>query len=66
MTGILQAGRPPLILASTSKTRARLLDSAGLSYIAEAPGLDEETMREAIGGEDGAFDSADVVDCPVS
>jgi septum formation protein len=51
MTGILQAGRPPLILASTSKTRARLLDSAGLSYIAEAPGLDEETMREAIGGE---------------
>jgi septum formation protein len=51
MTGILQAGRPPLILASTSKTRARLLDSTGLSYIAEAPGLDEETMREAIGGE---------------
>ncbi len=51
MTGILQAGRPPLILASTSKTRARLLDSAGLSHIAEAPGLDEETMREAIGGE---------------
>ena len=51
MTGILQAGRPPLILASTSKTRARLLGSAGLSYVAEAPGLDEDTMREAIGGE---------------
>lgn len=51
MTAILQSGRPPLILASTSKTRARLLESAGLSFIAEAPGLDEATMREAIGAE---------------
>jgi len=51
MTAILQAGRPPLILASTSKTRSQLLESAGLSFIAEAPGLDEATMREAIGAE---------------
>jgi septum formation protein len=51
MTGFLQAGRPPLILASTSKTRARLLEMAGLAFIAEAPGLDEALMREAIGDE---------------
>src|SRR5680860_755670 len=51
MTGFLQAGRPPLILASTSKTRARLLDSAGLAFMCEAPGLDEATMREAMGDE---------------
>lgn len=51
MSAILQAGRPPLILASTSKTRARILESAGLSFIAEAPGLDEASMREAIAGE---------------
>lgn len=51
MTAILQSGRPPLILASTSKTRAHLLESAGLSFIAEAPGLDEVAMREAIAGE---------------
>lgn len=51
MTGVFQAGRPPLILASASKTRARLLEAAGLAFIAEAPGLDEATMREAVGGE---------------
>ena len=51
MSAILQAGRPPLILASTSKTRTRILESAGLSFIAEAPGLDEASMREAIAGE---------------
>ena len=51
MTGFLQAGRPPLILASTSKTRARLLDSAGVAFTCEAPGLDEATMREAMGDE---------------
>jgi septum formation protein len=51
MTGPLQAGRPPLILASTSKTRARLLEAAGLSFIAEAPGLDEGAMRQAVSGE---------------
>jgi nucleoside triphosphate pyrophosphatase len=51
MTGFLQAGRPPLILASTSKTRARLLEAAGLAFICEAPGLDEDAMRLAVSGE---------------
>ena len=51
MTGFLQAGRPPLILASTSKTRARMLEKAGLTFIAEAPGLDEGLMLQAMGDE---------------
>jgi septum formation protein len=51
MSGFLQAGRPPLILASSSKSRARLLDAAGLAFIVEPPGLDEAAMREAISGE---------------
>ena len=41
MSSFLQAGRPPLILASTSKSRARLLEAAGLAFIVEPPGLDE-------------------------
>ena len=51
MNGALQSGRPPLILASTSKTRAKLLEGAGLAFIVEAPGLDEGAMRQAISGE---------------
>jgi nucleoside triphosphate pyrophosphatase len=51
MTGFLQQGRPPLILASTSQTRARLLESAGLAFIVEAPGLEESAMRQAVSGE---------------
>jgi nucleoside triphosphate pyrophosphatase len=63
MTGILQSGRPPLILASTSKTRARLLESAGLDFTPEAPGLDEATMREAASGERslGPHDVAEIL-----
>jgi septum formation protein len=52
MTGFLQAGRPPLILASESKARARLLQAAGLAFIAEPPGLDEAAMRQAVSGEE--------------
>lgn len=52
MSGFLQAGRPPLILASTSKVRAQLLEAAGLAFIVEAPGLDESAMREAVGGDE--------------
>jgi septum formation protein len=52
MSGFLQAGRPPLILASTSKIRAQLLEAAGLAFIVEPPGLDESAMREAVGGEE--------------
>jgi septum formation protein len=51
MSGFLQAGRPPLILASESKSRARLLEAAGLAFIAEPPGLDEAAMRQAVSGE---------------
>jgi septum formation protein len=52
MSGFLQGGRPPLILASESKSRSRLLESAGLAFIVEPPGLDEAVMRQAISGEE--------------
>jgi septum formation protein len=61
MSGFLQAGRPPLILASESKSRARLLEAAGLAFIAEPPGLDEAVMRQAISGED-TLDPHDVAE----
>jgi septum formation protein len=51
MSSFLQAGRPPLILASSSTSRARILEGAGLAFIVEAPGLDEAAMRQAISGE---------------
>ncbi|MGH6792398.1 MAG: Maf family protein [Methyloceanibacter sp.] len=51
MIGFLQSGRPPLILASSSKIRAQLLEAAGLAFIVEPPGLDESVMRQAVGGE---------------
>jgi septum formation protein len=51
MSGFLQAGRPPLILASGSRSRARLLEAAGLAFIVEPPGLDESAMRQAVSGE---------------
>ncbi len=51
MSSFLQGGRPPLILASSSKIRALLLEAAGLAFIVEPPGLDESIMRQAVGGE---------------
>ena len=51
MSGFLQAGRPPLILASASKSRARVLEAAGLAFIIEPPGLDEGVMLQAVSGE---------------
>lgn len=51
MSGFLQSNRPPLILASGSKVRARLLEAAGLAFIVEPPGLDEGAMRDAVSGE---------------
>ena len=51
MSSFLQAGRPPLILASKSKSRARILEGAGLAFIVEPPGLDESVMRQAVSGE---------------
>jgi septum formation protein len=50
MSAFLQSGRPPLILASSSKVRARLLEAAGLAFIVEPPGLDEHAMRQAVSG----------------
>ena len=61
MSSFLQAGRPPLILASSSKSRARLLEAAGLAFIVEPPGLDEATMRQAISGE-GSLTPHDVAE----
>jgi septum formation protein len=61
MSSLLQAGRPPLILASASKSRARILEAAGLAFIAEPPGLDEASMRQAISGE-GALSPHDVAE----
>jgi septum formation protein len=51
MSSFLQAGCPPLILASASKARAQLLETAGLAFIVEPPGLDEGAMRQAISGQ---------------
>jgi septum formation protein len=52
MSGFLQSGRAPLVLASSSKIRARLLQAAGLAFLVEPPGLDEHAMRQAISGTD--------------
>jgi septum formation protein len=51
MSSFLQAGRPSLILASSSTSRAQMLEAAGLAFIVEPPGLDEATMRQAVSGE---------------
>ena len=61
MSSFLQAGRPPLILASTSKSRARILEAAGLAFIVEPPGLDESVMRQAVSGE-GSLNPHDVAE----
>jgi nucleoside triphosphate pyrophosphatase len=61
MRGFLQSGRPPLILASGSKSRARLLEAAGLAFVVEPPGLDEAVMREAVSGE-GALTPHDIAE----
>jgi septum formation protein len=61
MTSFLQAGRPPLILASASKSRAKILEAAGLAFIVEPPGLDESTMRQAVSGE-GSLTPHDVAE----
>ena len=51
MSVFLQSGRPPVILASTSKSRARILEAAGLAFIVEPPGVDESVMLQAVSGE---------------
>jgi septum formation protein len=49
----LWRGSAPLLLASTSETRRRLLESAGLSVDTEAPDIDERAI------EDRGADAAD-------
>lgn len=61
MSGFLQQGRPPLILASGSKTRARILQNAGLDFKAIPPDLDEAAMRAAM-GEESELDPSDVAE----
>ncbi len=61
MNRFLQAGRPPLILASSSTSRAKLLEAAGLAFIVEPPGLDESAMRQAVSGEE-TLDPHDVAE----
>ena len=63
MSPFLQAGKPPLILASGSKARTKLLEAAGLVFIVQPPGLDEAVMLEAVSGERslGAHDVAEVL-----
>ena len=61
MSSFLQAGRPPLILASTSKSRTRILEAAGLAFIVEPPGLDESVIHQAVSGE-GSLSPHDVAE----
>lgn len=47
MSGLLQADTPPLVLASSSVTRIRLLRAAGLAVETAAPGVDEAAIKES-------------------
>ncbi|HMO06831.1 MAG TPA: nucleoside triphosphate pyrophosphatase [Paracoccaceae bacterium] len=42
---------PPIVLASSSETRLRILRAAGLPVTAQSPRIDEETVRSALGAE---------------
>jgi septum formation protein len=47
VTWFLQAEEPPLVLASTSATRAGLLRAAGLVFETASPGVDEAAIKES-------------------
>ncbi len=47
MTGFLQAAEPPLVLASSSATRAGLLRAAGLAFEIVAPRVDEARVKDS-------------------
>ncbi|MEM7192114.1 MAG: Maf family protein, partial [Pseudomonadota bacterium] len=61
MMSFLQEGRPDLILASASATRAKLLASAGLIFSKMPADLDEAAMRTAMGHE-GTVDPSDMAE----
>lgn len=52
--GVLQAERPPLVLASGSATRASLLRQAGLVFAARASGVDEASAKASLQAEGAA------------
>ena len=56
MTATLWTCDAPLLLASTSRTRRALLESAGLAVDTEAPGVDERAIEAASRG--GGLDPA--------
>jgi septum formation protein len=47
VSGLLQADTPPLVLASSSATRAALLAAAGLAFETAAPAVDEAAIKES-------------------
>ncbi|NNM73688.1 Maf family protein [Enterovirga aerilata] len=46
---VLWRGRAPLLLASTSRVRRKLLEGAGIPVEAVAPGVDERALQHSIG-----------------
>ncbi len=52
--------RTPLVLASASGARARLLENAGIAAVCEPAGIDEEEIKKAMRAE--AASAADVVE----
>ncbi|WP_108682418.1 Maf family nucleotide pyrophosphatase [Methyloceanibacter sp. wino2] len=61
MTNFLQEGRAPLILASASATRRKLLEGTGLTFSTKSSDLDEAAMRTAMGLE-GTVEPSDVAE----
>ncbi|WP_291299354.1 Maf family protein [Elioraea sp.] len=55
---LLQNTDIPLVLASTSRTRAALLRGAGLAFDTASPGVDEESVKEAAKAEGITADDA--------
>jgi septum formation protein len=48
----------PLILASTSPTRRRLLHNAGIAFTTAAPSVDEALLRQSLAGEGASLEDA--------
>lgn len=58
-TGFASLPSGPLILASTSATRKRLLQNAGISHVARSVKIDEDALRKSCAAEGiGAADTA--------
>jgi septum formation protein len=58
---LMAPGAPPLVLASASATRARLLRAAGLRFAIVRPSVDEAALREAL-----AAEQIDTIDAAVA